>query len=163
MLCWLARRQEVRHISDGIARDLETQFANRKTALAKLRLLTDAVDGQRQFSGSGRRHAGKESAADLNDMARDLVSARDRAFTTLALAISTRINLLSRSGRPYNAIDALETAAESITPISMRSRGPSPARIDQEWPSQVALPDDLCTGHSLTLIREFCKKRRLSQ
>ncbi|TIM11857.1 hypothetical protein [Mesorhizobium sp.] len=44
----------------------------------------------------------------------------------------------------------------------MRNRGPSPARIDREWPYQVALPDDLCTGRSLTLIREFCEKRRLA-
>ncbi|TIM06757.1 MAG: hypothetical protein E5Y62_22200 [Mesorhizobium sp.] len=42
------------------------------------------------------------------------------------------------------------------------SRGPSPARIDREWPYQVALPDDLCTGRSFTLIREFCEERRLT-
>ncbi|MER9341815.1 hypothetical protein NKI41_13585 [Mesorhizobium sp. M0601] len=42
-----------------------------------------------------------------------------------------------------------------------RSRGPSPARIDREWPCQIALPDDLCTGHSFTLISEFCEDRGL--
>lgn len=37
-----------------------------------------------------------------------------------------------------------------------RSGGPSPARIDREWPHQVALPDDLCTGQSHKLIAEYC-------
>ena len=39
---------------------------------------------------------------------------------------------------------------------------PSPAAIDRDWPFQVALPDDLCTGHSFTLIRDFCRERGLS-
>ncbi|MER9927487.1 hypothetical protein NKJ84_32635 [Mesorhizobium sp. M0048] len=43
----------------------------------------------------------------------------------------------------------------------MRSRRPSRAKIDREWPYQVALPDDLCTGHSFSLIRDFCEERGL--
>ncbi|TIP25884.1 MAG: hypothetical protein E5X67_22925 [Mesorhizobium sp.] len=44
----------------------------------------------------------------------------------------------------------------------VRNRTPSPARIDRQWPYQVALPDDLCTGRSFTLIREFCEERSLA-
>jgi hypothetical protein len=33
---------------------------------------------------------------------------------------------------------------------------PSPAVIDRDWPFQVALPDDLCRGHSFTLLSQFC-------
>ncbi|MER8959873.1 hypothetical protein [Mesorhizobium sp. M0701] len=44
----------------------------------------------------------------------------------------------------------------------MRSLGPTPARIDPEWPYQIALPDDLCTGQSFALIREFCGARGLA-
>lgn len=37
-----------------------------------------------------------------------------------------------------------------------RSRGiPPPSVIDRDMPHQVALPDDLCTGRSFTLIQRF--------
>jgi len=38
---------------------------------------------------------------------------------------------------------------------------PSPAAIDRDWPFQVVMPDDLCTGHSFTLITQFCQERGL--
>ena len=38
-----------------------------------------------------------------------------------------------------------------------RSRSiPAPSVIDQKWPHQVALPDDLCTQGNLTTIMKFC-------
>jgi len=46
--------------------------------------------------------------------------------------------------------------------MARRSGPPSPAKIDREWPYQVALPDDLCTGHSYQLIREFCAEHGLT-
>lgn len=39
------------------------------------------------------------------------------------------------------------------------SHRPTPARIDCEWPHQVALADDLCVEQNFTLIREFCAAR----
>jgi hypothetical protein len=35
------------------------------------------------------------------------------------------------------------------------------ARIDREWPHQVALPDDICTEQNYSLIRAFCEAHRL--
>lgn len=46
--------------------------------------------------------------------------------------------------------------------MTRRSRGrPTPTVVDREWPHQIALPDDLCTAHNFTLIREFCGKHGL--
>ena len=43
-----------------------------------------------------------------------------------------------------------------------RSRGiPPPSKIDREMPHQVALPNDLCTDRSFTLIRRFIEERGL--
>ena len=43
-----------------------------------------------------------------------------------------------------------------------RSGGtPSPAKIDREWPHQIALPDDLCVENNYTLIRDFCERHGL--
>ncbi|WP_157173626.1 hypothetical protein [Pseudaminobacter salicylatoxidans] len=39
---------------------------------------------------------------------------------------------------------------------------PSPARIDREWPHQIALPDDMCCDHNFTLIAAFCRDNALS-
>ncbi len=42
----------------------------------------------------------------------------------------------------------------------VRSRSIPPAStIDRDWPHQIALPDDLCVAHNLTLIHEFCVER----
>lgn len=46
--------------------------------------------------------------------------------------------------------------------MARRSGPPSPAKIDREWPHQVALPDDLCAGHSHQIIREFCAAHGLA-
>ncbi|MER9316343.1 hypothetical protein NKI31_12655 [Mesorhizobium sp. M0659] len=41
-----------------------------------------------------------------------------------------------------------------------RSRSiPAPSTIDQNWPHQVALPDDICTDRNLTAISKFCQDR----
>lgn len=43
-----------------------------------------------------------------------------------------------------------------------RRRGElSYSAIDRAYPYQVALPDDICCMHNLTLIMEFCGKRGL--
>ncbi|RWC64265.1 hypothetical protein [Mesorhizobium sp.] len=42
-----------------------------------------------------------------------------------------------------------------------RSGGPTPARIDREWPFQVALPDDLCVDRNFALIKKFCDEQGL--
>lgn len=42
-----------------------------------------------------------------------------------------------------------------------RSGGPTPAGIDQDWPFQVALPDDLCVDRNFSLIKKFCQERGL--
>lgn len=39
---------------------------------------------------------------------------------------------------------------------------PSPSRIDRDWPFQVALPDDLCVMHNLTLVVDFCSDHDLT-
>jgi hypothetical protein len=46
--------------------------------------------------------------------------------------------------------------------MTKRSGGLSPARIDREWPHQVALPDDLCVDRNFTLIRRFIEERELA-
>ena len=46
--------------------------------------------------------------------------------------------------------------------MTRRSGGPSPTKVDREWPYQVALPDDLCVGPNFTLISEFCRDRGLA-
>jgi len=39
-----------------------------------------------------------------------------------------------------------------------RSRSiPAPSVVDQKWPHQVALPDDICTDRNLTIITRFCQ------
>ncbi|MER9677659.1 hypothetical protein NKJ17_33400, partial [Mesorhizobium sp. M0208] len=47
------------------------------------------------------------------------------------------------------------------SPLTDAQPSPSRAKIDREWPYQVALPDDLYTGHSFSLIRDFCEERGL--
>jgi hypothetical protein len=43
-----------------------------------------------------------------------------------------------------------------------RSRGiPAPTIIDREMPHQVALPDDICTGHNFTLIDRFLREHAM--
>lgn len=43
-----------------------------------------------------------------------------------------------------------------------RNRGiPAPSIIDREMPHQIALPDDICTGHNFTLITRFLQERAL--
>ncbi|TIN31734.1 MAG: hypothetical protein E5Y31_01055 [Mesorhizobium sp.] len=44
-----------------------------------------------------------------------------------------------------------------------RSRSiPTPSVIDQKWPHQVALPDDICTDRNLTKIKQFCHDRGIN-
>jgi hypothetical protein len=38
---------------------------------------------------------------------------------------------------------------------------PSPSMIDQKWPFQVAIQDDLCTARNLTMIMAFCRENGL--
>ncbi|MBA1144785.1 hypothetical protein [Mesorhizobium neociceri] len=39
-----------------------------------------------------------------------------------------------------------------------RSRSiPAPSVVDEKWPHQVALPDDICTDRNLTVIMKFCQ------
>ncbi|MCV3209584.1 hypothetical protein OHD62_17220 [Mesorhizobium sp. YC-39] len=42
-----------------------------------------------------------------------------------------------------------------------RIGGLSAARVDEEFPHQVALPDDICVGHNFTLIRDFVIERQV--
>ncbi|MER9236908.1 hypothetical protein NKI56_33795 [Mesorhizobium sp. M0622] len=132
--------------------------------MAKLRALTRGGGRQRRVHGFGRRQAGLEGCADLDGfLARDLVSDVTVAFTTRALAgFHPDEPIEPKRKAVLDAIEALEKATEKPTRSdAMRSRGPTPARIDREWPYQIALPDDLCTGHSFALIREFCEERGL--
>ncbi|WP_031205803.1 hypothetical protein [Mesorhizobium sp. L2C067A000] len=37
-----------------------------------------------------------------------------------------------------------------------------PSTIDEKWPHQVALPDDLCTGRNRTTIHDYCQERGMT-
>jgi hypothetical protein len=43
-----------------------------------------------------------------------------------------------------------------------RSRSiPAPSTIDRDMPHQVALPDDICTGHNFTLVDRFLREHAM--
>ncbi|MES0032509.1 hypothetical protein [Mesorhizobium sp. M0040] len=97
--------------------DPEAQLADRAIALAKLRALTEAEDGNGEFMDSAAGTLAWSVAAALDEfLARDLVSDVTVAFTTLALAgFHPDEPIEPKRKAVLDAIEALEKAIEKPT------------------------------------------------
>ncbi|TJV21109.1 MAG: hypothetical protein E5Y04_28830 [Mesorhizobium sp.] len=93
----------------------EVQLADRDTALAKLRALTDVEDGRGEFLNSEIGMLADALAVDL-DNPRDLIAALTIAFTTLELSgFHPDEPIEPKRQAVYEAIDALEAATAMPT------------------------------------------------
>jgi hypothetical protein len=95
--------------------DPATQLADRPTALAMLRALTAAQDGNGEFMNSQIGILADRLAVDV-DNPRDLIAAVTVAFTRLELAgFHPDEPIEPKRQAVYDAIDALEAATEMPT------------------------------------------------
>lgn len=93
----------------------EAQLADRDTALAKLRALTEAEDGRGEFVNSEIGMLADAVAVDL-DNPRDLIAALTIAFTTLELSgFHPEEPMEPKRQAVYDAINALDAATAPST------------------------------------------------
>jgi hypothetical protein len=93
----------------------DAQLADRDTALAKLRALTEAENGGGEFMNSEIGMLADALAVDL-DNPRDLIAALTIAFTTLELSgFHPAEPIEPKRQAVYDAINALEAATEKTT------------------------------------------------
>jgi hypothetical protein len=93
----------------------DAQLADRDTALAKLRALTEAENGGGEFMNSEIGMLADALAVDL-DNPRDLIAALTIAFTTLELSgFHPDEPIEPKRQAVYDAINALEAATEKTT------------------------------------------------
>ncbi|WP_146172618.1 hypothetical protein [Mesorhizobium helmanticense] len=120
VLRWLDGRQEARDVGDGTAGGPRDATRRQGDALAKLRLLTDAADGNGEFLDSDVGTLAWRVAADLEDnngVERDLVGDVTIAFTALILSrFHPKEPIEPKRKTGHDAIDALEKATDEPTP-----------------------------------------------